>query len=348
MPAFAPAGKPALQDQSNPGFLCKFILTGNRSGEAMSYTAQAWHIAQNVIHQLFMKKIIIFIAGLFIVICCPAQKNNSLSTSPPTGITTAATGKPVKQVLQEIWKSPSFIGGDKYFWLYNYQFFRFMDANEFNLVNKEPYYPGFTIFAIADNSAGGEPSAFLMYDKDFKLFINYFQTGNKGPREIANSITEIFGTNDISKLLIPQKDKAFWSWSESSFNNSYFSNSVPKGVIPGFDLRGYFKDSLPGTFLTYHEEFSRKAFTEYFAQYKLEAFIPVDFAAFRTTDKKLLQLIDTLNEHSGEEVFYLVDFNPSGYWGVGNYKVLNDEQRKHVENFGLLSNAKEIAKLMGY
>ncbi|MBL0155168.1 MAG: hypothetical protein IPP93_17495 [Chitinophagaceae bacterium] len=206
-----------------------------------------------------MKKIIIFIAGLFIVICCSAQKNNSLSTSPPTGITTAATGKPVKQVLQEIWKSTSFKNGDKYFWLYNYQFFRFMDANEFNLVNKEPYYPGFTIFAIADNSAGGEPSAFLMYDKDFKLFINYFQTGNKGPREIANSITEIFGTNDISKLLIPQKDKAFWSWSESSFNNSSFPTAYQRRY-PGLRLAGLFQRQSAGNIF----DLSRGVFQEDF------------------------------------------------------------------------------------
>jgi len=33
MPAFAPAGNPALQDQSNPGFLCKFILTSQRGVE---------------------------------------------------------------------------------------------------------------------------------------------------------------------------------------------------------------------------------------------------------------------------------------------------------------------------
>lgn len=298
--------------------------------------------------QRFMKKIIILISGFFAFLSCPAQKNNAATNRPTTAKTTAVVNKTVLNVLQEIWKSPSFINGDKYFWLYNYPFFRFMDANEFNLVNKEPYYPGFTIFAIADNSAGGEPSAYLLYDKDARIFINYFQTGNKGPREIANNITEVFGTNDISKLLITQKDKAFWTWSESSFNNSSFSNSVPKGVVPGFDLRYYFKDSLPGTFLTYHEEFSRKAFTDYFAQYKLDALIPVDFAAFRTTDKQLLQLIDTLNGHLGEEVFYLVEFNPSGYWGVGNYKSLNVEQRKRLEAYGLLSNAKAIAKLMGY
>ena len=89
-------------------------------------------------------------------------------------------------------------------------------------------------------------------------------------------------------------------------------------------------------------------FSKYFVQFGVDKLIPENFAAFRTTDKELLKLIDKLNEHFGEEVFYLVEFNPSGYWGIGNYKELNEKQKLMIRQYGLLSNAKEIAKLLGY
>lgn len=300
-----------------------------------------------------MKKFLSIIAGALIFLCCTAQKTNSKSVKPAAKKKVSLTTKSVKKilinknssmdtkkVLEEIWTSSSFISGDKYFWLFNYEFFRFLEAPEFKIENKEPAFNGLTIFAVADYNADKEPRGHLLYDKDFKIFINYYEAGNKGPKEIANNINELFGTTEITKCLITQKDKDFWSWNESSFHTSSFANNVPKGVLPKFDLRHYFKDSLPGTFITYHEDFDRVSFMKHFAQYNVDSLIPNDFVVFRTSDTKLLKLIDTINSHLGEEVFYLVDFNPSGYWGVGNYKVLNSEQKKYLKTYGLLSNAK--------
>lgn len=245
----------------------------------------------------------------------------------------------IEKELQEVWTSRSFKEGNRHFWLFNYNFFRILDEKEFTAYNTHPLYENKKIFAVGGQNPD-EDECFLYYDTVLKkgVFIlsNYTWKNKRGIKKIGESVSALFETSSIADVLIAGNDSDFGTWSESVFHSSEIEEKVPKGVLPAIDLRFYFANNVPGTMLIDHNEINTKAFHSYFREFGVEELIPADFFYSFRQGEDYLTLITSINTHLKEETFFCAEFNPSGYFGVGNYKLLSKEKMQVLDSYGLI------------
>ncbi|MEL6562662.1 MAG: hypothetical protein AAFQ94_31120 [Bacteroidota bacterium] len=250
-----------------------------------------------------------------------------------------------KDILQEIWSDDSFQKGYKYFWYGNNSFFRFVDKSEFLEVNSDnnaylDYNKGkfgtLRIVAIADFNGDNEHEAYILADTvNNSVHLFSFWGSNNEPKQIAESLNQMFENSSINECLIKQKDSAFWSWNEGSYHSYTIDEIIPKGVVPRIDLRIFVK-SFRGSYVSDYKEFNLKSFVSYFDNYGLGNHIPEDFYTF-TIDEKLETLISRINSENKTVNFRIISFNPSGYWGIINTLDIENSDMVKLEKYGLIS-----------
>jgi hypothetical protein len=291
--------------------------------------------------------ILIFLAGFSLSAFAQVTSNNFVTRSTNTQTISVLQRNPtimtdIKEKLNSIWKADYFMNGHKYFWLYNFNFFRFVEKDEFEEFNKEVVHRGKRIFAVADGgNSDNEPQAYLYFDTATrsKVFIQsaYDWIEPKELRKIADDLNQLFGEEDYSKIFIAKKDSAFWAWNESCFNSYSIEKVVPKGVLPNVDLRIFFKEHVNGTFLSDHKEIPIKEFYKYFETYGCASLDTEELFSFKPTAEDLDKFVGKLNAQLGKKVFYVVSFNPSDFWGIGNFEQLTPKQAEQLHNYGLIN-----------
>lgn len=250
--------------------------------------------------------------------------------------------KNIIQELAEIWETESFINGQKYFFLYNYKIFRFVEKEEFKEFNEKLIHLNKNIFAVADRTNGdNEHEAYLYFNTEtnHEIFIqsNYHWCEPKELRKISDELTQLFGTQNYTKKLMTKNDNDFWTWYEESFQSYKIEENVPNGVIPDFDLRNYFKEKLKDTFLTDYEEFDTNAFKCYFENF---GFFNLDFGNLfesKLSINSLSELVNKLNTQLNDKVFYVASFVSFGFLGIGNYKSLSIEETDKLYRYGIIN-----------
>jgi len=250
----------------------------------------------------------------------------------------------IREELKTIRASDYFKNGLNGFWLYNYTFFRILDeatSGNFNgYVDDDDDYTGKKIFALGCITFDDDPESYLCFDDsaDNGIFIKsanqHFPP--KQMKRIANNISDFFNDNDYLKYFISKQDIGLNAWMERTYHSSDTNVKTPNGVLPGFDIRDYFKNSIPGTLLGDHKEINTKEFLSYFNNFGAKEFIPRNFGTKYLDDELLDEIVETINSSLGKAVFYKTRFNPSWFWGIGNYEVLNDDMKKLLFDWGIL------------
>lgn len=247
----------------------------------------------------------------------------------------------IKEDLIKLWKTESFIRGQRCFWLYNYNFFRILDEVEFVELNKNVPHSNKNIFATSNMTNGdGEHELYLYIDtatnSDIFIQSNYHWCEPKSLRKISTDLRQLFGEQDYSKKLISKDNNDLWVWSENSFHSYEVKNTVPNGVLPNFDLRIYFKEKLKGTFLSHHKTIDINAFKKYFEHFGILDLDTESLFYYMPTIETLNTFVDKLNAQLNDKVFYVVSFNPSAFWGIGNYKLLTSAETEQLYYYGLI------------
>jgi hypothetical protein len=247
----------------------------------------------------------------------------------------------IKNEIIKIWSTEYFKSGQKWFWLYNYNYFRLLNEIEFRDVNRELLIEGKEIFAIGGTHPDG-PEHYLLFDNSHLDNIYILPYGYKlqksQAKKIAVTLNDLFNESDYAKCLIAYEDVNFWSWFDSAYNSYEITDVVPKGVLPNIDLRVYFRDSCSGIFLSDHKEINTKEFKAYFEKFGITDLNTDELFEYRPSPKDLVAFIEKINLQLGEEVFYFVSFIPSGFWGIGNFSLLTNENRTVMYKYGLLNH----------
>lgn len=247
----------------------------------------------------------------------------------------------IKKELTKIWKKDSFISGQRCFWLYNYDVFRITDETEFVELNKNIKHLNKNVFAIADITDGdNQHTAYLYFDtktnNDIFIELKAHYSEPKPLKKVANDLNEIFGLVDWSKRLTSLDDDTFWAWMEQSYHNYEIRSITPNGVTHSIDLRIYFKEKLKGTFLSDHKEVPIDAFKKYFEYFGVYNLMVEDLFKYRPTIDELHEFVNKINTQLGNKMFYVVSFNPSAFWGIGNFELLTNDEIGQLYNFGLI------------
>ncbi|NML36639.1 hypothetical protein HHL17_05455 [Chitinophaga sp. G-6-1-13] len=190
-------------------------------------------------------------------------------------------------------------------------------------------------------NADQEHEAYIYFDTatESEIFIqsNFSWIEPKELKKISNDLNQLLGGQDYLNKLILKDDNDFWTWNEQSFHSYRIESTIPKGVFPNFDLRLFFKETIKGTFLTAHKEINTSAFKKYFEAFGLVELDTEKLFEYSPTVKILNDFVDQVNVQLGDKVFYVVSFNPSGFWGIGNFKLLTEEQQQQLNSYGLIN-----------
>lgn len=245
----------------------------------------------------------------------------------------------IETELTEIRSSFKFKKGFRYFWLYNYSFFKILDETEFEEYNRTPLIEGKKIFA-AGSTNPDDDEYYLLYDKQEKSEIyiraTYKSRDTRGLKKIGNSLSGLFDGAKVADSLIPRSNEPFAYWSEALYSGSPIEENVPKGVLPLFDLRHYFKYQLKDTILSNPGEFDTKELKSYFENHGAAGLMPADFAISRPAGESYLKLVKLINEKLKEEVFFATELHTSGHCGIGKYSSLTADERKMTDYYGLI------------
>lgn len=245
--------------------------------------------------------------------------------------------------LTHIWEKEYFKKDCRYFFLYNYSFFKLLSKEEILEANRHVFHEGKVVFAIAgSNNSDNEHKMYLYFENATRYIYIQSNIRNLEPirlKKISTSFEELFENIDPGNVLIEKNNQAFWSWFEIVFH-SYFSDieeNVPTGVLPRFDLRLYFKNNFRKVFLSDHKEFNKTDLIKFFDEAGINELFFENLFEFSPYIEEIKNLIQIANSYFGEIVFYAVFFNPSGFWGIGNYKFLDNDQKEQLIKYGLIN-----------
>lgn len=246
----------------------------------------------------------------------------------------------MKEELDKIWASEYFNQGQRCFWLYNYNFFRIIDSVQFEWLNSSILHYPERAFAIADLTNGDRECQAILYFKGSDIYIQS-KLNVVEPvalKKIAGSLDELFGIQDYASVLIKEDDHTFRGWSEQVYYNYEIERSVPKGVLPNFDLRLFFKDQVDGTFLSNYKAVNIDAFMKYFESFGVAGLDREKVVDYTAHIDDLSKFIKYLNARLGSDTFYAVWFQPSAFLGIGNFNILKPEDRQRLDQFGILGS----------
>ena len=245
----------------------------------------------------------------------------------------------IETELTEILSSLKFKKGFRYFWLYNYSFFKILDEAEFDEYNRNPLIEGKKIFAVGSTNPDDD-EYYLLYDKQEKSEIyiraTYKSRDTRGIKKIGDSLSGLFHGAKAADILISRNNELYANWGEALYSGSPIVENVPQGVLPLFDLRYYFKYQLKDTILSDPGVFDTHTLESYFENHGAKGLIPADFSISRPAGESYLQLVTIINEKLNEEVFFATEIHTSGHCGIGKYSSLTTEERKMADYYGLI------------
>ena len=245
----------------------------------------------------------------------------------------------IENELKDIWSSLKFKKGFRYFWLYNYSFFKILDEAEFNQHNQSPFIEGKKIFATGTTNPD-DTEYYLLCDatsmSGVYIKANYRWRDKRGLKKIGESLADLFDGSKAIDNLILENNEQFWKWSEELYCGSPIENNVPKGVLPHFDLRHYFKYKLKDTILLNRGVIDANALESYFEMHGAKGLMPGIFFDARPDGEGYLKLVNTINEILKEERFFATELHTSGHCGIGKYSSLTAEERTLTDYLGLI------------
>jgi hypothetical protein len=159
---------------------------------------------------------------------------------------------------------------------------------------------------------------------------------HKRSEKVRESLLEFFDGSKATDTLISKRNEQFEDWSEALYCGSPIVENVPKGVLPHFDLRYYFKYLLKDTMLLDKGVFDINALESYFEKHGAKGLIPSNFFDSRPNGESYLQLVNKVNETLKEEMFFASELHTSGHCGLGKYSSLTADERKMADHYGLI------------
>jgi len=246
----------------------------------------------------------------------------------------------VRQEIDQVISTDNFKKGNKYFWLYNYSFFRFLEIEEFEERNKKSIIEGKLIFA-AGTTNPDDDAFLLLFDKECNsniyILSNYTSSNTRGAKKIADSLAQLFSDNNLSDLLVQKGDQPLLDWYYSLYESYSFEKVVPKGVLPLVDLRYYFKNQLKNTLLINNNDIKESECLKYFEDNDIRKLVPAGFFQNRfLSDEHFFELINNINFQLGEKTFFAMNHSMSSFFGIGSYKSLTKDEIEITDNYGLI------------
>lgn len=230
-----------------------------------------------------------------------------------------------------IYSSPiKALPNDIYFWYANHGCFRFLSELDLFLLKpvineNNTFYSvdiGDKLIIAINQTDEYEYSGYLLYDKSSK-YVYLLSLKHKKPKPIliANSLEELFETDNVANKLMEGYNKELWSWIDMIFEEDKFKKEVPKNVYPSFSMT-YFFSTIKNTYLLFDKEFDSVSFRNYFKQYELEKIIPQDFCG---KHEELKTLLEKINYKNSKYDFCIVSFNPYSFLGIYDKKQISQE-----------------------
>lgn len=263
--------------------------------------------------------------------------------------------KSYKIELDKLYSSQNFKEEKTYFQFGNYDYrFKFINDNErknYDLSNSDEY-----LVAIS-----------LSYDLDdhFHLVYNEKQEayyirngassstsqsvgGNKRllkPIKIGKSLIEIFGNEKFYEILEDLNNHEYNLFCEIQFHGGEetMNGPIPSAFIPNEDLRLYVQKTCSNCYLTSHEEYNTKKFTDFLSKKSIDKYFNVDtFFSKRLHPKDFIEVLNKINQDIGRKRFLFIEFFPSGWYAIIDTDDLTKYDFLNYLKLGLIYNKIDI------
>ncbi|HEX2629862.1 MAG TPA: hypothetical protein VHM26_12640 [Chitinophagaceae bacterium] len=238
--------------------------------------------------------------------------------------------------LKAIWSVASFKEGSNAFWLYNYSFFTLLDEKQFKEYNQNPPFPGKLNIATGTTNPDDDEYGLYADTTTGEIFIYaYYKWWNKrGLKKIADSLEQMFGTADITSILVSKKDPDIWEWRGALYYGTDFP--MPKGALPSMNLGQYFHEVLRNTVIIHPRGFALSELRDYFEGQGAGAYFPADFFdRYSGVEDWHVVLTDQINTAIGDKQFFAAEFQ-TGEYGFGNYASLIEAEQRQLDYYGLI------------
>ncbi|MBU2996271.1 hypothetical protein KO500_07485 [Cellulophaga baltica] len=236
-----------------------------------------------------------------------------------------------EELLKGIFNTKTYKDGNTCFHFASRNFFSLVDNN--GEIKKSEY--GDNIIAVNDFNGDQEPYETLFFsNENEEVRIRFF--GEKSFK-VSNSLYDLFNIDNPEENFVKRGDSEYWSWYEESFNSSKIQNKIHKCVFPNLDLPSEIQNNF-NSFVSGNQEFDVNSFSNFFTHYDnyLSELIPSNFSAFNGFDSGLKKLINEINISSKKNKFKIIEFNPSGNWGIIELNSLEKTEIEKLENYGLM------------